>query len=376
MTPPRYDVLVVMPHYLPGRLAGGPVTTLNNMVGRLTPIKFLIATLDHDLDGTPYASLPHELPIPVDRADVLYFSRQRFTPANLREVLETHRIPVLYLNSFFSTITIRSLLTHRVRPFEAKVVVAPRGEFSPGAYALKRAKKEAFVRLFRGLGLARKVTFQASSAMEADEIRAKLGAVAIHVAPDVPALLDDLPERADTAEVAFVFLSRLVPKKNLAYAIERVCTLDVPCVLDIYGPLEDAAYWQTCQALIERAPGHVRIRYCGLVDHADVRQTFGAYDAFLFPTLGENYGHVIYEALSAGCRVILSDQTPWQDFAQHGVGWVLPLEQSVSFERALRSVLAETPQERQQSREQCWTYARRIADAPEVLSANLVLLKR
>ena len=46
---------------------------------------------------------------------------------------------------------------------------------------------------------------------------------------------------------------------------------------------------------------------------------------FLFPTLGENYGHVIQEALSAGCPVILSDQTPWQDIKKYRVGHIFEL---------------------------------------------------
>lgn len=49
---------------------------------------------------------------------------------------------------------------------------------------------------------------------------------------------------------------------------------------------------------------------------------------FLFPTLGENYGHVIQEALSAGCVTLISDQPPpWQDLEESGVGASIPLDQ-------------------------------------------------
>jgi hypothetical protein len=43
------------------------------------------------------------------------------------------------------------------------------------------------------------------------------------------------------------------------------------------------------------------------------------YDLFLFPTLGENYGHVISEALASGCPVVISDQTPWRNLEAEGI---------------------------------------------------------
>src|SRR3546814_17574361 len=42
-----------------------------------------------------------------------------------------------------------------------------------------------------------------------------------------------------------------------------------------------------------------------------------AYGPFV---LGENYGHVIAEALEAGLRLLISDQTPWRGLAEAGVG--------------------------------------------------------
>jgi glycosyltransferase involved in cell wall biosynthesis len=56
----------------------------------------------------------------------------------------------------------------------------------------------------------------------------------------------------------------------------------------------------------------------------------------LFPTLGENYGHVICEALNAGCPVLISNQTPWRNLQEKGVGWDFPLEEEERFTATLQ----------------------------------------
>lgn len=58
---------------------------------------------------------------------------------------------------------------------------------------------------------------------------------------------------------------------------------------------------------------------------------------FLFPTKGENYGHVIYEALAAGCIPIISDQTSWNDLDEEGCGRVIPLSMQHEFVLAIEN---------------------------------------
>jgi glycosyltransferase involved in cell wall biosynthesis len=53
--------------------------------------------------------------------------------------------------------------------------------------------------------------------------------------------------------------------------------------------------------------------------------------------LGENFGHVILEALGAGCPVVISDQTPWSHLQEKGVGWTLPLDDLSGWRQALQS---------------------------------------
>ena len=49
------------------------------------------------------------------------------------------------------------------------------------------------------------------------------------------------------------------------------------------------------------------------------------YDLFYLPTLGENFGHVIAEALGCGLPVLIADTTPWRNLQQQKLGWDISL---------------------------------------------------
>ncbi|ADV68598.1 glycosyltransferase [Deinococcus maricopensis] len=377
-TPPAPGrIAAVMDAYLPGRLAGGPVTTLANMTAALSgELDFLVITRNKDIDGQVYADLTPNTLIQTPHSHNLYLDDAHFTAAHIVQRALDLGAQYLYLNSFFSPTVIRLLLyLRRTRP-PLKVVLAPRGEFSPGALQLKRAKKQLYLTFFRRLRLDRVVdVFQASAFLEECDIRRQLGPVHVQIAPDIPDAVDDTraPRFTRGAVPRLVFLSRITPMKNLLYLLKLLAQWPTPLALDVYGPLEDRAYWEACRAAMRHLPEHVQVTYRGVVDHAEVHTVFGQYDGFLFPTQGENFGHVILEALGAGCPVVLSDQTPWQDLDAEGVGWVCDLHHPEQFLRALEALLATPDDALQARRDRCVAYARRTAHDPLVRASNLHL---
>ena len=170
-----------------------------------------------------------------------------------------------------------------------------------------------------------------------------LGIPADHVffldnVPSIPKQEFLYPEKR-AGEAKLIFLSRIHPKKNLLQAIKCLKNISGAITFDIYGSLEDKAYWELCQNEIKELPVNVTVNYCGLVTHDDVHRTFSNYDAFLFPTFSENYGHVIIEALVTGCPVIISDKTPWNDLEAAGAGWVCQLEDIPAFGKAVQMIV-------------------------------------
>ena len=62
------------------------------------------------------------------------------------------------------------------------------------------------------------------------------------------------------------------------------------------------------------------------------------YHAFLLPTLSENFGHVIVEAMQAGLIPIISDQTPWKGLEKINIGWSIPLNRELDYIKAINSL--------------------------------------
>ncbi|RYE99488.1 MAG: glycosyltransferase, partial [Oxalobacteraceae bacterium] len=174
--------------------------------------------------------------------------------------------------------------------------------------------------------------------------------------------------------IRVVFLSRITSKKNLIGAIDILARVSCPVEFDIHGIIEDTAYWAECQQHIAALPGHVTARYVGEVKPNRVEEVLAPYDLFLFPTLGENYGHVIREALSAGLPVLVSDQTPWRGLVERGAGADLSLENSAAFVRWIEDFHRSSPAQRLIMRAAAQRLGNDPAKAESDLTANRIML--
>lgn len=351
--PAPIRILALLEHYLPAYKAGGPLRTVENMVEQLgEAFSFRIVTCDRD--WSERTALPQVVPgrwSPVGSGEAIYLAPAQLGAAGLRRVIRETPHDVLYLNSVFSPrLSILPLLLARAGAIPRRpVVIAPRGELHPGALGAgswgsllpaslarrlgspRYLKKKAFIALARALGLYRGVTWQASNEAEAEEVRRQVGRRArVMVAPDLAARAPEslpppvAPKRAGVLRA--VFLSRIDDKKNLEGAIALLHGVRGEVHFDVYGPVLDERYAARCRAALDRLPPNVTARWHGAVSHDRVAEVFRAHEIFVFPTRGENFGHVVLEALVSGCPVLVSDRTPWRGLAQYGAGWDLPLD--------------------------------------------------
>jgi glycosyltransferase involved in cell wall biosynthesis len=170
--------------------------------------------------------------------------------------------------------------------------------------------------------------------------------------------------------VRIVFLSRISRKKNLDVALQLLMHAKGKIEFDIYGPLEDEGYWKECQELIKKAPKETMTNYRGPVHPEEVEAVFCNYHIFLFPTRNENFGHVILEALCAGCLVLTSDATAWRGLESKRVGWDISLANLDGFQRALDEIVAMDDVEFEERSRLARDFGHMFANNPELVDVN------
>lgn len=340
----RRTILTFVSAYLPGYRAGGPIRSIANLVDYLgDEFDFRIVTADRDRGAKiPYQDLDPDLWHEVGKARVRYLppSQQRLLP--ILRVMRATPHDLIYLNSFlnprFATLP---LVVQRLKLVPTRpVILAPRGEFSEAALAIKSSKKRVFLAVSRAVGLHRGLVWQATSNHEAAQIRQVIGNVAkiVRIAPDLPKLAGTAPSRRvrnPLDPLRIVFLGRVVPMKNLLFALDVLAGVKTPIEFSIYGPREDATYSVRCDAAVASLPCHVKVVWGGPLPPDRVVGTLAQHDLFFLPSLGENFGHVIAEALQAGLRLLISDRTPWRGLDAAGVGYDLPIDSTDNFVRAI-----------------------------------------
>lgn len=234
---------------------------------------------------------------------------------------------LIYLCGFFDDYGYKILLLNRLNMLHGKpVAVASMGTFSEGALSQKALKKRIFIGCCKAFGF-RNMKWSVTSELELGDVKRNIGKDAeCMIAEDLPR--SNVPGRRQREYREYldvVFLSRISPMKNLSGAIKCLKNLQANVRFTIYGPKEDGVYWSSCLKELDNLPSNICWSYKGDVLSEEVQEKLQQHEIFLFPTKGENYGHVIFEALSVGCIPVISDQTPWNIIAQRGAGYVLPI---------------------------------------------------
>lgn len=335
-------ILIVTEGFFPGKKYGGPPVSVNNFCSLMDNYDCYIITHNHDLgEKKQYDNIVSGWN---DRGNskVLYLGDNEYISSRFEEIICEVKPDIIYLQSLFQTCVLPCLTL--AKKYGTKVLLAPRGELCAGAFR-KKYKKLPYIYLLKVLRCLRSVFYQSTSDEETKAIKKYLGADEKRIfgltnIPSVPQPRSESFEyvQKKAGEARLVFLSRIHPKKNLIQAIKCLKNINGNIIFDIYGSLEDEGYWKICQKEISNLPENIIVNYCGLVSHAEVHGIFSTYDAFLFPTFSENYGHVIIEALTAGCPVIISDRTPWNDLEESKAGFVCTLENPDSFGRAVQII--------------------------------------
>ena len=355
------SILIIAGRYLPGYRDGGPVRSILNLtewLGDEYDIRIVCHDRDHG-DVSPYPGIKYDGFNTVGKAKVWYV--KSYTDDVIGHLAsDADVVYVAGLYDDYARIAMRLAKTGRIK---TPLYVAPMGSFSPEAFRIKGFKKRAFILYMKLAGMFKNVVWSVTSPREAEELSAVLGAGRkCIIATDLPRKEITVHKREKEAgQLRLVFISRISPKKNLT-AVPDILSLtdkDAKIIFDIYGTPEDAAYLDESRAKLDAlkdARPLISWEYKGEADSEKVPEIFAEYDVFLFPTLGENYGHVIAESLSSGCIPVISDTTPWLDLEEKGCGYVCPLEDKQVFAKALDELAAMSEEDIRPMRDCCVKY--------------------
>lgn len=339
------QVLVFIDWYKPYFKAGGPVRSMVNLVDRLADrIDFHIVTGDRD-----YMATTNEADVPVDQwvngesgERVMYVPPSKRSTATWRQLLKEKKVDVVYINGLYSrwsTIVPLWLL----RGSKQRRIVAVRGMLAAGPMKQSALKKRLFLFAMKATGCFKGVEFQATNDEEAQDIKRWIGPrVKVHLVQNLARRTDHVavdPLSKIPGELRLVSLARIAEEKNTLYAIERLDGVKGQVRFDLYGTVYDEAYFERCKAAIARLPASVDVQWHGQLPQEEGAGVLSKSHALFMPSVGENFGHTMLEALSVGRPLLISDRTPWRDLQASQAGWDLPLEAPERFTAAIQQLV-------------------------------------
>lgn len=330
---------------------GGPARTVPSLAGALQEQGCTVEIVALALGSGQKSGHGIDAGIRVTKVPCLASTRYRvlWAPRFVRAVEQrcvNTRADILHDNGLWlPTNHAANLVARRVRiPY----VVTPRGMLTPWALSYRSWKKRLAWNLYQARDLRTASLLHATSEEEARNLRALGLQQPIAVIPNGVELMPHQSakiKRPSGAMRTVLFLSRIHPKKgitNLVKAWDRLRPVGWRVL--IAGP-DEGGHKKQVEAAIRDSGLQHDFSFVGHVDGSAKWDLYRSADLFVLPTLSENFGVVVAEALACGVPVITTKGAPWQDLVKHRCGWWVDIGVE-PLVRALDEAMASTDMQR------------------------------
>ncbi len=377
----KKNILILCDWFLPGYLAGGPIQSIATLTKQLgNDIDFKIITTDRDFKSNkPYDNVKVNEWTTFEGRALFYVSPENMNSEFILKLIQDTQHDSVYLNSLFSKLfSVGPLKWKQQGKIQSKIILAPRGMLGDGALAIKTFKKQLFLMYAKIFGLFRQVFWQSTSAQETAEIKKRISINAdIVEVSNLPNTANEIKSiEKKKGELKLCFISRISEKKNLNFAINVLKELkDTIVVFDVFGPIEEEAYWNACQENAKGLPENIKFQYKGVLKPTEIGKIVSQYHALFLPTQNENYGHIIVEALQHARPVILSDQTPWRYLQSAYVGFDIALNDKAKFIEAIEMLVNFSQSEFDAMSKTCISYINHQLNIEKIKAQYLELFK-
>lgn len=301
---------------------GGPTKSIHGIYCTLRDSEFDCKVLSpiKNLDGS-------NIDIISSNQDIIYSKNFYFDFFKIAK-----NVDVIWFNSFFEFKLIFLIFFSKILKF--KLIISPRGQLSDEAIKTSNSFiKKIFIAVIKILKSS--LYFHSTSNSETDAITDKINTSNITCLSNL-FTLKFLENTQDKSK--YIFYSRIHKKKGLYFLLKTIDDNNINIDLDVYGFIEDKNYWKKCKILIDKLDN---INYMGSIDNGDLQILKNKYSFFIFPTLNENFGHIIIELISLGIIPIISKSTtPFDIQINEKIG----LNFSLNSQSELSDILNKTKQ--------------------------------
>ncbi|MCK5538035.1 MAG: glycosyltransferase [Bacteroidales bacterium] len=338
-------ILIFIDWYLPGYKAGGPVQSVANLVNFLKQY-YIIDIITRNIDYTesvPYYNVKSNCWNKLEKnIRVFYFDEKDLSEKKIAYFIDPNIYQTVYINGVYSKFFSRLPLKIAKRKKITRIIVAPRGMFSIQALKVKPIRKQLFLYVSKFSKKYEKVIVHATNHFEKKILQKHFPTTNIISSPNFPRINKSKYKAIAKKknELKLLFLGRIAAEKNLIFAIKILHKIKSGNIeFDLYGSVYDKTYWKKCKIEIDKLPDNIVVNYKGSIKSEAVFETINKYHVLFSPSLGENFGHTIYESLVSGRPVIISNNTPWRYLQEQKSGWDFDLNNKENFVQIIKDLL-------------------------------------
>lgn len=232
------------------------------------------------------------------------------------------------------------------RKYKKPCIITPHGMLTIWCYNFKPLKKRIAWQLYLKKDVMDAAIVHMTSQGEVEEFK-KLGFKGrLAVIPNgihLPVIDQMIPKLKDGKTALFV--SRIHPKKGLLNLVEAWSRIRPKgWRMRLVGPDEGGHRKEVERALIEKGLADDFI-FEGPIFGERLWEIYRTSDVFILPTLSENFGNVVPEALACGLPVVCTYGAPWEELVTRKCGWWIPIGVE-ALTKTLREVFETTASER------------------------------
>jgi glycosyltransferase involved in cell wall biosynthesis len=336
-------LLHVVPTYLPATRYGGPIYAVHGLCRALAAQGHEVSVFTTNVDGDGESDVALGVPVELDGVSIRYFRstfRRLYVSPAMRAALEASiaDYDVVHLHSVFLWPTYaaaRVAMWHGV-PY----IVSPRGMLVPELIARKSSMvKRLWIRAVERRTFAKAAAVHFTAQVEWDDARS-IGIPLPNpfIVPngiDVPPV-DAVPRLPAT----LLFLGRINWKKGLEFLLDAV--KEIADVQVVIAGNDDEELTPKLRAQAARNGIADRIDFRGPVVGGAKDELLRTSTALVLPSLSENFGNVVLEAMAVGMPVIVTPEVGLANDVQSAGAGIVTSNQPAALSAAIRRLLSDS----------------------------------